>query len=150
MSSDKIVIVGGGIGGLATALALLHRGLDVEIHEQAPELKEVGAGIQISPNGNRALDSIGGGGWGPVVTTSLIGRGGATGPAAPPGAGSPLRALAGVPTSRSGRPAGSTRETRCAPQTRRVPARRPSGGSGSAVRLPAQPPGRPAAAIAEA
>ena len=41
---DKIVIIGGGIGGLAAALALLERGLDVEIHEQAPELKEVAPG----------------------------------------------------------------------------------------------------------
>ena len=41
----KVVIIGGGIGGLAAALSLLKRGLDVEVHEQAPELKEVGAGI---------------------------------------------------------------------------------------------------------
>ena len=58
-SSDKIVIIGGGIGGLAAALSLLARGLDVEIHEQAPELKEVGAGIQISSNGTRVLYALG-------------------------------------------------------------------------------------------
>ncbi len=58
-SSDKIVIIGGGIGGLAAGLALLKRGLDVEIHEQAPELKEVGAGIQISSNGTRVLYALG-------------------------------------------------------------------------------------------
>ena len=52
---EKIVVIGGGIGGLAAALALLKRGLDVEVHEQAPELKEVGAGIQISSNGTRVL-----------------------------------------------------------------------------------------------
>jgi len=56
---DKIVIIGGGIGGLAAALSLLQRGLDVEIHEQAPELKEVGAGIQISSNGTRVLYALG-------------------------------------------------------------------------------------------
>jgi salicylate hydroxylase len=56
---EKIVIVGGGIGGLAAALALLKRGLDVEIHEQAGELKEVGAGIQISSNGTRVLYALG-------------------------------------------------------------------------------------------
>jgi salicylate hydroxylase len=59
MASDKIVIIGGGIGGLAAALSLLKRGFDVEIHEQAPELKEVGAGIQISSNGTRVLYALG-------------------------------------------------------------------------------------------
>jgi salicylate hydroxylase len=56
---EKIVIVGGGIGGLAAALSLLKRGLDVEVYEQAPELKEVGAGIQISSNGTRVLYALG-------------------------------------------------------------------------------------------
>jgi salicylate hydroxylase len=56
---QKIVIVGGGIGGLAAALSLLKRGLDVEVYEQAPELKEVGAGIQISSNGTRVLYALG-------------------------------------------------------------------------------------------
>ena len=54
-----ILIAGGGIGGLAAALALLERGHDVDVYEQAPELKEVGAGVQISPNGNRALHALG-------------------------------------------------------------------------------------------
>src|ERR1700755_3253616 len=54
-----IVIVGGGIGGLTAALALLKRGVDVEVCEQAPELKEVGAGIQISSNGTRVLYALG-------------------------------------------------------------------------------------------
>ena len=58
-ASEKIVIVGGGIGGLAAALSLLKRGLDVEVYEQAPELKEVGAGIQISSNGTRVLYALG-------------------------------------------------------------------------------------------
>jgi salicylate hydroxylase len=57
--SDRIAVVGGGIGGLAAALSLLRRGLDVEVHEQAPELKEVGAGIQISSNGTRVLYALG-------------------------------------------------------------------------------------------
>ncbi len=56
---NKVIIIGGGIGGLAAALSLLERGLDVEIHEQAPELKEVGAGIQISSNGTRVLYALG-------------------------------------------------------------------------------------------
>src|ERR1700742_1527197 len=58
-ASEKVVIVGGGIGGLAAALALLKRGVDVEVYEQAPELKEVGAGIQISSNGTRVLYALG-------------------------------------------------------------------------------------------
>lgn len=55
----KVLIAGGGIGGLAAAIALLQRGFDVEVYEQAGELREVGAGIQISPNGNRVLDALG-------------------------------------------------------------------------------------------
>lgn len=55
----KVLIAGGGIGGLSAAAALLQRGIDVEVYEQAPELKEVGAGIQISPNGNKVLDALG-------------------------------------------------------------------------------------------
>lgn len=55
----KILIAGGGIGGMSAALALLRRGFDVEIYEQAVELGEVGAGVQISPNGSRALDELG-------------------------------------------------------------------------------------------
>jgi len=58
-SKGRILIAGGGIGGMCAAAALLQRGFDVAIFEQAGELREVGAGIQISPNGNRALDSIG-------------------------------------------------------------------------------------------
>src|SRR5260221_11020956 len=52
-------MIGGGIGGLAAALSLLKRGIDVEVYEQAPELKEVGAGIQISSNGPRVLYALG-------------------------------------------------------------------------------------------
>jgi len=55
----RILIAGGGIGGLAAAIALLQRGIDVDVYEQAAELKEVGAGIQISPNGNKVLDALG-------------------------------------------------------------------------------------------
>ncbi len=55
----RITIAGGGIGGMAAALSLLQRGYPVRVYEQAPELGEVGAGVQISPNGSRALDSLG-------------------------------------------------------------------------------------------
>jgi 2-polyprenyl-6-methoxyphenol hydroxylase-like FAD-dependent oxidoreductase len=57
--SEPIAIVGGGIGGLAAALALLRRGIDVTVYEQAPELTEIGAGIQISANGTRVLHALG-------------------------------------------------------------------------------------------
>jgi salicylate hydroxylase len=55
----NILIVGGGIGGLAAALALLRRGIDVTVCEQAPALTEVGAGIQIGANGMRVLYALG-------------------------------------------------------------------------------------------
>jgi salicylate hydroxylase len=58
-SSNPILIIGGGIGGLATALALLRRGLDVVVYEQAPVLREVGAGVQIGSNGTRVLFALG-------------------------------------------------------------------------------------------
>lgn len=55
----RIAIVGGGIGGLATALALRRAGIGAEIFEMAPELREVGAGIQIGPNTVRLLQRFG-------------------------------------------------------------------------------------------
>jgi salicylate hydroxylase len=55
----RVVIVGAGIGGLTAALALMRRGFDVQVLEQARELREVGAGLQISPNGNRVLAALG-------------------------------------------------------------------------------------------
>ena len=58
-SSSKIIIIGGGIGGLATALSLLQRGFDVEVYEQSTALKEVGAGIQLGSNGTRVLFALG-------------------------------------------------------------------------------------------
>ena len=59
MAKDVVAIVGGGIGGLTAALALIREGIDVEVHEQAPELKELGAGVQISSNGTRVLYALG-------------------------------------------------------------------------------------------
>jgi len=56
---QKIAIVGGGIGGLTAALALVRRGIDVEVYEQAHELRELGAGVQISANGTRVLHALG-------------------------------------------------------------------------------------------
>jgi 2-polyprenyl-6-methoxyphenol hydroxylase-like FAD-dependent oxidoreductase len=54
-----ILIVGGGIGGLVTAYALAMKGFPVRVLEQAPEFREVGAGIQLGPNIFRALERIG-------------------------------------------------------------------------------------------
>ncbi|MGH6769976.1 MAG: FAD-dependent oxidoreductase [Xanthobacteraceae bacterium] len=57
--AQEILIIGGGIGGLATALALLRRGFDVAVYEAAPELREVGAGVQLGANGTRVLHALG-------------------------------------------------------------------------------------------
>ena len=59
LMARKILIAGAGIGGLTAALALLKRGFDVEVVEQATQLKEVGAGLQLSANGNRVLYELG-------------------------------------------------------------------------------------------
>lgn len=53
------IVVGGGIGGIATALSLGRRGHNVTILESAPKLMEVGAGIQVSPNMGKLLDRWG-------------------------------------------------------------------------------------------
>ncbi|MBI3799240.1 MAG: FAD-dependent monooxygenase [Deltaproteobacteria bacterium] len=55
----RVIIVGAGIGGLTAALTLLRSGLEVQVFEQAAELREVGAGIQISPNATRLLHRLG-------------------------------------------------------------------------------------------
>ena len=54
-----ILIAGGGIGGLAAAYALARQGVAARVLEQAPEFKELGAGIQLGPNIFRALDKLG-------------------------------------------------------------------------------------------
>src|SRR5260370_29820102 len=53
------LVAGGGIGGLVTAYALATKGFPVRVFEQAPEFKELGAGIQLGPNVFRALERIG-------------------------------------------------------------------------------------------
>ena len=55
----KILLAGGGIGGLATALACGHRGMATQLFEQKRVLSEVGAGVQLGPNAMRLLQ-----GWG--------------------------------------------------------------------------------------
>jgi 2-polyprenyl-6-methoxyphenol hydroxylase-like FAD-dependent oxidoreductase len=54
-----VVIVGGGIGGLAAAIALRQRGFAPRLYEAAPELREVGAGIWVSPNAMQVLARLG-------------------------------------------------------------------------------------------
>jgi salicylate hydroxylase len=54
-----VLIAGGGIGGLAAALALTRQGFEVKVLEQAPEVGEIGAGIQLGPNAFHAFDALG-------------------------------------------------------------------------------------------
>src|SRR6188472_2426209 len=54
-----VLVVGGGIGGLATALALSRKGVAVQVLEQAPEFMEIGAGIQLGPNVFRMFEVLG-------------------------------------------------------------------------------------------
>ncbi len=53
------MVIGGGIGGLAAAVALSRAGIGVQVYEQARELTEVGAGVSLAPNGLRMLDRLG-------------------------------------------------------------------------------------------
>jgi 2-polyprenyl-6-methoxyphenol hydroxylase-like FAD-dependent oxidoreductase len=55
----KVLIAGGGIGGLTAALALVKRGFDVEVYEQAGEVREVGAGVQVGPSAMRIFHALG-------------------------------------------------------------------------------------------
>ena len=55
----RVLISGGGIGGVCAALSLAGQDMDVDVFEQAPRFGETGAGIQLSPNCNRVLDDLG-------------------------------------------------------------------------------------------
>lgn len=59
IARSHVAVIGGGIGGLASALALAKQGASVCVFEQAPRIAEVGAGLQITPNGARVLDWLG-------------------------------------------------------------------------------------------
>ncbi len=63
----KVVILGAGIGGLACALALRARGLGCVVYERAPELREIGAGLLLTPNACAVLAGLG-------ITERLAGR----------------------------------------------------------------------------
>ena len=55
----RIIVVGGGIGGLTAALALRQAGFEVDVYEQAPELTQIGGGINMGPNAVRILRRLG-------------------------------------------------------------------------------------------
>ncbi|MBL1082999.1 FAD-dependent monooxygenase [Streptomyces actinomycinicus] len=57
--SERVIVIGGGIGGLTAAAALHQRGWTVTVLERAPSLEPVGAAISLAPNALRALDVIG-------------------------------------------------------------------------------------------
>jgi len=59
IENQSVLIVGAGIGGLAAAIALAQRGAAVTVLEQAAEISEVGAGLQITPNGGAVLRAFG-------------------------------------------------------------------------------------------
>ena len=59
MTGLRVLIAGGGIGGLTAALALDRLGVGVAVYEQASELRDIGAGLQIGPNGARVLLDLG-------------------------------------------------------------------------------------------
>ncbi|GAA2306474.1 hypothetical protein GCM10010149_65340 [Nonomuraea roseoviolacea subsp. roseoviolacea] len=59
MNSSHALIVGGGIGGLATAIGLRRAGWRVTLLERAPAFQPLGSGITLAPNAVRALDALG-------------------------------------------------------------------------------------------
>jgi salicylate hydroxylase len=71
LEAREITVAGAGIAGLAVACALAQRGARVRVLEQAPDLSEVGAGLQVSPNGWRVIEALGlGAALGDVATES--------------------------------------------------------------------------------
>src|SRR5579872_1519902 len=73
MTGGHIIIIGAGIGGLAAALSLQRHGFRVSVYEQAPELREFGAGLMVTPNAMRGLDFLGVGEA--IAATSNVSRG---------------------------------------------------------------------------
>lgn len=57
--SLDVAVVGGGIGGLTAAIALVRKGIDVTVYEQAPQLLPVGASLALGPNATRLLGALG-------------------------------------------------------------------------------------------
>ncbi|MEH6740342.1 MAG: FAD-dependent oxidoreductase, partial [Sulfitobacter sp.] len=59
MGLNNAIVIGAGIGGLAAAIALARRGVAVTVLERAEAIREVGAGLQVSPNGLAVLRALG-------------------------------------------------------------------------------------------
>jgi salicylate hydroxylase len=62
MRDRSIAVIGGGIGGVSAALHLLRAGFDVHVYEQSRSLREIGAGINVTPNASRVIHGLGLGG----------------------------------------------------------------------------------------
>src|SRR5258708_11826520 len=58
-ANNRVAIVGAGVGGLTAALALIRQGIGVDVYEQAPERKELGAGVQSGGDGQGGVDGLG-------------------------------------------------------------------------------------------
>ncbi|MGA7938066.1 MAG: FAD-dependent monooxygenase [Kovacikia sp.] len=66
----KVAVIGAGLGGLATAIALRNQGIDIQVYEKARELQPSGAGLSLFPNGLNTLDAIS-----PTLAASLKNKG---------------------------------------------------------------------------
>ncbi|MEP4198194.1 MAG: FAD-dependent monooxygenase [Aliishimia sp.] len=71
MTGMTVAVIGGGIGGTAAACAFAQRGADVTLYEQAPAMTEVGAGLQVSANGQKVLRALGAVGDTPPALASV-------------------------------------------------------------------------------
>jgi 2-polyprenyl-6-methoxyphenol hydroxylase-like FAD-dependent oxidoreductase len=59
MQSPQVILIGAGIGGLATAIALRQAGFSPVLYERAPEIRALGAGLLLWPNAIKALNHLG-------------------------------------------------------------------------------------------
>lgn len=71
MTKGRALVIGGGIGGLSAAIAVARAGYQPVVYEQAPELREIGAGVAIWSNAYRALQALGAGGSLAELTSPL-------------------------------------------------------------------------------